>query len=173
MKIRLSSFLFLLFLALPLIGESGDGRKTDREKVSPGVTHQAQAGPETIVYVTKTGAKYHRAGCRSLSKSAIPMALKDAVGKYGPCAICKPPTLGLPASGAESPPVLSRKATATRSAGNGDVIVYVTRTGTKYHRAGCRSLARSSTPLPLKEAAARYGPCGVCKPPILERQTPD
>lgn len=45
--------------------------------------------------------------------------------------------------------------------------VYVTRTGQKYHRAGCRHLARSQIPMPLKEAAARYGPCGVCKPPLV------
>jgi hypothetical protein len=36
---------------------------------------------DTIVYVTKTGAKCHRAGCRSLSKSAIPKKLQDAVAE--------------------------------------------------------------------------------------------
>jgi len=50
------------------------------------------------------------------------------------------------------------------------VTVYVTRTGTKYHRAGCRYLARSQIPMSLKEAAARYGPCSVCKPPVLTKQ---
>jgi len=45
--------------------------------------------------------------------------------------------------------------------------VYVTKTGEKYHRAGCRSLARSQIPMPLAEAAARYGACGICKPPTL------
>ena len=47
----------------------------------------------------------------------------------------------------------------------GDVIVYVTRTGTKYHRASCRYLAKSSIPMPLKEAKQRYTPCSVCNPP--------
>jgi len=43
--------------------------------------------------------------------------------------------------------------------------VYMTKTGTKYHRAGCRYLARSSIPISRKEAEARgYAPCKVCKP---------
>jgi len=48
------------------------------------------------------------------------------------------------------------------------VTVYTTRTGTKYHRQGCRHLARSSIPMPLSQAKARYGPCSVCKPPVQE-----
>jgi hypothetical protein len=35
---------------------------------------QSQQDPQTItVYVTRTGAKYHRDGCRYLSRSKIPM----------------------------------------------------------------------------------------------------
>jgi hypothetical protein len=45
-------------------------------------------------YVTKTGTKYHRAGCSSLSKSMIPMPLTEAAARYGPCSRCRPPTLG-------------------------------------------------------------------------------
>jgi hypothetical protein len=45
------------------------------------------------VYVTKSGDKYHKAGCRYLSKSAIPMSLKEAVSTRSPCSVCKPPTL--------------------------------------------------------------------------------
>jgi hypothetical protein len=41
---------------------------------------------ETIVYITRTGAKYHRAGCRSLSRSSIPIKLSEAVAKgYTAC----------------------------------------------------------------------------------------
>jgi len=47
---------------------------------------------EVTVYVTKTGKKYHRESCRSLSKSKIPISLKDAKAKgYTPCKVCKPP----------------------------------------------------------------------------------
>jgi hypothetical protein len=130
-----------------------------------------QTDLNTIVYITKTGTKYHRAGCRSLSKSAIPMALKDAAAKYGPCGICNPPILGRPAAKAEAILVPSAPVTKAQPAGNGDLIVYVTKTGTKYHRAGCRSLSRSAIPMSLKEAVAkRFGPCSICKPPILDKR---
>ncbi len=50
-----------------------------------------QAG-DVIVYVTKTGKKYHRAGCSYLSKSAVPMKLSDAQARgYSPCTKCNPP----------------------------------------------------------------------------------
>ena len=45
------------------------------------------------VYVTRTGAKYHRGHCRYLSKSKIPIDLESAVASYGPCSVCKPPVL--------------------------------------------------------------------------------
>ena len=105
------------------------------------------------------------------SKSAIPMALKDAAAKYGPCGICNPPILGRPAAKAEAILVPSAPVTKAQPAGNGDLIVYVTKTGTKYHRAGCRSLSRSAIPMSLKEAVAkRFGPCSICKPPILDKR---
>lgn len=43
------------------------------------------------VYVTRTGDKYHRAGCRYLRRSQIPMSLKDAEAHgYRPCSVCRP-----------------------------------------------------------------------------------
>jgi micrococcal nuclease len=50
------------------------------------------ANPEQLVYVTRTGAKYHREGCRFLARSQIPIALEN-VGNHAPCSVCKPPTL--------------------------------------------------------------------------------
>lgn len=44
------------------------------------------------VYVTKTGSKYHRSGCRYLSRSKIPISLESAMKRYGPCSVCNPPT---------------------------------------------------------------------------------
>lgn len=44
-------------------------------------------------------------------------------------------------------------------------MVYVTRTGKKYHRDGCTHL-KSRIPLSLKEAKIRYSPCKVCVPQI-------
>jgi micrococcal nuclease len=44
--------------------------------------------------------------------------------------------------------------------------VFITRTGTKYHRAGCRHLNADATALPLERVALRYMPCSVCRPPV-------
>lgn len=47
----------------------------------------------TYVYITKTGAKYHRSDCDSLSKSKIRITLEDAKDEgYKPCSKCDPPT---------------------------------------------------------------------------------
>jgi len=44
------------------------------------------------VYGTKTGSKYHVDGCKSLSKSKIPMTISAARSSgLTPCSICKPP----------------------------------------------------------------------------------
>ncbi len=51
----------------------------------------AVAPGESIVFITRTGTKYHRDGCRYLSKSRIPIGLTDAAARYGPCSVCKPP----------------------------------------------------------------------------------
>jgi micrococcal nuclease len=69
-----------------------------------------------LVYLTRTGTKYHREGCRYLARSQIPIALKDA-GRYEPCSVCKPPTLratGNPPATvqAERPPTPTQPATA-------------------------------------------------------------
>ena len=43
------------------------------------------------VYITRTGSKYHRADCRYLRKSSIPISLEEAKGRYSPCSACSPP----------------------------------------------------------------------------------
>ncbi len=62
------------------------------------------------------------------------------------------------------PAAPSDEASSDRTAGD-DVIVYVTRTGTKYHRQGCRHLSESSQPKRLGEARRSHEPCKVCRPP--------
>jgi hypothetical protein len=45
-----------------------------------------------IVYITRTGKKYHREGCRYLSHSKIAITLEDAKNnRYTPCSVCHPP----------------------------------------------------------------------------------
>ncbi|MFC6100311.1 hypothetical protein [Olivibacter domesticus] len=46
---------------------------------------------ETVVYITRTGEKYHQSGCRYLSKSKIEVSKKEAVKNgYAACKVCKP-----------------------------------------------------------------------------------
>lgn len=56
---------------------------------------QAQTSKEqkkvTIVYITKTGAKYHKGNCSYLRKSKISIAKKEAIANgYGACSRCNP-----------------------------------------------------------------------------------
>jgi hypothetical protein len=53
------------------------------------------AGPEMseqrecVVYVTRTGTRYHVDGCRYLRQSRIPMAKRDAIrAGYTACRVC-------------------------------------------------------------------------------------
>lgn len=56
---------------------------------------------------------------------------------------------------------------------NGDVIVYVTNTGSKYHRAGC-SYLKSSNEITLEAAVNQgYSPCSRCNPPRLSGEKPN
>lgn len=60
---------------------------------------QAQAEAEvaqnqnvgSVVYITNSGEKYHRAGCQYLKKSCIEISKADAIAQgYTPCKKCKP-----------------------------------------------------------------------------------
>ena len=58
---------------------------------SPGTQGKSNSGGSDQVYITKSGKKYHRAGCSSLSKSCIPISRKDAEARgYTPCSRCNP-----------------------------------------------------------------------------------
>ena len=47
--------------------------------VSPEITETKQrAPPDVTVYITDTGAKYHKSGCGYLSKSRVPISLTEA-----------------------------------------------------------------------------------------------
>lgn len=49
--------------------------------------------------------------------------------------------------------------------------VYVTDTGSKYHKESCRYLKYSKTKMTLDSAAiAGYGACKVCRPPLVDHQ---
>ncbi len=55
---------------------------------APSEQSPSPAQSETV-YITQTGKKYHRAGCRHLQKSQIPISLDDAKAKgYTACKSC-------------------------------------------------------------------------------------
>jgi micrococcal nuclease len=85
---------FLLFAAAALL-LCGCGKAAAQSAPPPPEAGTAAAGtPDTVVYVTKSGERYHREDCSSLRRSQIAISLLEAVqSDYGPCAICKPPLL--------------------------------------------------------------------------------
>ena len=61
-------------------------------RVRPETKPAQDAANDPIVYVTRTGRKYHRAGCSYLRRSAIPKRLSEAkAAGYTPCSRCGPP----------------------------------------------------------------------------------
>lgn len=63
-------------------------KNADERKVK-----QAQTDPVKItVYITRTGKKYHRSGCKYLARSKIPISLQEVKKRgYTPCKVCQPP----------------------------------------------------------------------------------
>lgn len=58
---------------------------------SPATQIERAATTERTVYITETGSKYHRSGCRYLSKSKIAITLSSAKAQgYSPCSVCNP-----------------------------------------------------------------------------------
>jgi hypothetical protein len=90
-------------------GASSDGGPMVRLAAVSAPLEQAPNATETV-YGTKTGTKYHRAGCRHLARSRIAMTLKAAAAKYQPCSVCKPPVWSSAAPGVAAP--LVERATA-------------------------------------------------------------
>lgn len=127
---------------------------------------QTAPGTETV-YATRTGAKYHRAGCRHLARSQILMSLKEAAARYGPCSVCRPPILAATPA-LETAAVVPTSATpASGESAEAATPVMVTRTGMKYHRAECRTLRNGGIASTLGRASKRYRPCAVCRPSVL------
>jgi hypothetical protein len=57
----------------------------------PGTQAHQDAKAQTV-YITRTGKKYHRDGCRYLAASKIPISLNDAkANRYTACKVCRPP----------------------------------------------------------------------------------
>ena len=62
--------------------------------IAPTPKNEAPANDKQneTVYITRTGKKYHRGGCRYLRRSKYSISLKDAKAEgYTPCSVCHPP----------------------------------------------------------------------------------
>jgi len=67
---------------VPSTGPVVDGTDADRMAPKEGTT---------IVYVTRTGACYHRGTCNYVQRYKMPMELSEAKKRYRPCSRCNPP----------------------------------------------------------------------------------
>ena len=85
-------------MAGALAGESGSSSSTTGSASSGSDSSAAEnsvsdsSNSETMVHITATGKKYHRAGCRTLKKSDTEVTLDEAKSMgLSPCGICNPP----------------------------------------------------------------------------------
>lgn len=115
-------------------GWIGYTNQTGQEKASD---------PETYVYITRTGSKYHlqqdcthlRIQAEAVKYEQIEVLRNTSGGKYYACARCRPLKAG---------------------------IVYITLEGSSFHKqADCSSLKRTVYMVPLSEVP-EYSPCSKC-----------
>ena len=79
---------------LGLWGQQGETPAPSPKTITATPKKSTASNENVTVYITRTGAKYHSSGCRYLSRSSIPISLKDAVARgYTPCSVCSPPRL--------------------------------------------------------------------------------
>ncbi len=137
-----------------------DSKSLAAEPVVPTTLRGSQSTEkDSTVYVTRTGSKFHRSNCRYLKYSKTPVTLSEARRRYTPCSVCVP--TAYESRSTERPAVRAPPPGEDQTA---EQTVYVTRTGKKYHRGGCRYLRSSRIPMKLSAARIRYGPCSVCRP---------
>lgn len=69
----------------------GKGNFKGKRVVKFKIKQSSSSGSGGTVYITKTGAKYHRSGCTWLRWSRIPISRSEAIRRgYGACKVCRP-----------------------------------------------------------------------------------
>lgn len=72
-----------------------EARENEIGLLSDGGGEESQAARENdsdIIYITRSGKKYHKEGCSSLGSSKISMPLEETCKRgYAPCSRCNPP----------------------------------------------------------------------------------
>lgn len=132
-----------------------DGRVLNHELVAVGLAHwYADYAPrDEILRRLQDEAMAAKRGLWSRPDAITPQDFRQGKGKRG--------------SGAYNPPGVTDRDFSIGSDGRApaaDGTVYVTNSGTKFHRATCRFLQDSRRPLTRANAERSYDACGVCKP---------
>jgi hypothetical protein len=109
---------------------------------------------QTEYVIVQPGASvYHRPDCEVVrdAKDVVAMTRAQAEARgLKPHPACDP-------------------ANDTRKSAPAVVYVYVRPGGTHYHREQCDKVGKAPTKMKLDEAAQKFWPCPVCKPPIRKR----
>lgn len=96
----------------------------------------ATAEASTLVMVTRTGTKYHRPGYKTLRGGGIASTLGEALRRFGPCSVCRPPVLSATATSTTSGTSATAAATgAARPAASSGRCQAITKKGTQCSRA--------------------------------------
>lgn len=142
-----------------------DGRNLNHELVSAGMAwwYEEYAKGNTTLQKLQEDAKSKKVGLWSEPNPIAPWDFRRGATTPKPEADPKPQNgLGtFPDRGASAPRAAQPAPQVETQGGE----VFVTNTGKKYHRAGCRSLSKSQIPIDLERAKAAYGPCSLCSPP--------
>ncbi|MBX3180711.1 MAG: thermonuclease family protein [Candidatus Hydrogenedentes bacterium] len=131
-----------------------DGRVLNHELVAAGLAHwYARYAPEDeALRRLQEEARAARRGLWSRPDAVTPEAFRRGEGRSG-IAPYNPPSAG---TGPE--------ARSQDTAPADRALLYVTDTGTKYHRGSCRMLRSSRRAIAREQAERDYEPCGICLP---------
>lgn len=151
---------------------------TNIRPASPGpalaVTTQPEpTDPPGTVYSFEGGSKYHTKDCTRIAgrTDLYPSTPEEAWDAwFEPCAECKPEGYEAFAEqqrteqqALQQQPQPTQQQRRQPAASTTAETVYITDTGAKYHRSGCRTLKQSKYPVSLFDATSQgYMACGIC-----------
>ncbi len=131
-----------------------DGRVLNHELVKAGLAHwyEAYAAKDATLKGLQEEAKSAKRGVWSRSDTVAPWDFRKEKRK--------------PTTTAPDKPSAAPRATKAPPTENGDASqVYITETGSKYHRSTCRSLKKSKRAVSKSDAVGRgLAPRGICEP---------
>jgi hypothetical protein len=89
--LTIAAVIYVIVAAIGLYLGRRDGRpQTTTQPCVSSIAGAAEAAIESTVFVTNKGMWYHRAGCRELQNSRIPVKLSDVRQYCRPCTTCRP-----------------------------------------------------------------------------------